>query len=77
MSPIIRCFDTLADLADVGHEDWVQKGKTGETVEGNGDELIYHHPPERQGGKFVRETGVLAVAEAYKEKTEPSATRNA
>ncbi|KAJ9497610.1 hypothetical protein H2202_007034 [Exophiala xenobiotica] len=74
MSTIIRCFDTLADLADVGHEDWVLKGKTGQTVEGNGDELIYHHPPERQGGKFVRETGVLTVAEAYREKTEPSAT---
>lgn len=74
MSTIIRCFDVLADLADVSREDWVQRGKTGETVEGNGDELIWHHPPERRGGKFVRETGVLTVAEAYNEKREQSTT---
>ncbi|KIV82378.1 hypothetical protein PV11_04496 [Exophiala sideris] len=67
MSTIIRAFEELADLANVGDEDWVEKGKNGETVEGNVDELIWHHPPERRSGKFVRETGVLKVAQAYKE----------
>ncbi|KIW86776.1 uncharacterized protein Z519_12562 [Cladophialophora bantiana CBS 173.52] len=73
MSTVIRCFDALADLAHVGDEAWVLQGRTGETLEGNGDELIWHHPPERRGGKFVRETGMLAVAQAYKEKAERAA----
>ncbi|KIX94737.1 uncharacterized protein Z520_09427 [Fonsecaea multimorphosa CBS 102226] len=70
MSTIIQCFDALVDFARAGDDDWVQRGKTGQTVEGNGEELIWHHPPEPKGGKFVRETGVLAAAEAYKERAE-------
>ncbi|OAP64279.1 hypothetical protein AYL99_00251 [Fonsecaea erecta] len=68
MSTIIRCFDTLVDFAHASDEDWVQRGKNGETLEGNGEELIWHHPPEPKGGKFSRETGVLAAAQAYKER---------
>jgi 15-hydroxyprostaglandin dehydrogenase (NAD) len=71
MSTIVRCFDALADLGDGRHEDWVERGRTGETVEGNVQDLIWHYPPERprgEGGKFVREKAVLAVAEAYKER---------
>lgn len=71
MNTIIKCFDECADLAGVAAEDWVERGRTGETVEGNVHELIWHTPPQRpQGGnsKFVRESGVVAVAEAYKVK---------
>ncbi len=71
MSTIIRCFDTLADFGDVVHEDWVERGRTGETVEGNVQELIWHYAPERpqgKGGKFDRKNMILLVGEAYEEK---------
>ncbi|OAG33885.1 hypothetical protein AYO21_12001 [Fonsecaea monophora] len=67
MSTVIRCFDALADFASVGDNDWVARGKTGETVEANGEEFIWHRPPQPQGGKFMREAGVLAAAQAYKQ----------
>jgi 15-hydroxyprostaglandin dehydrogenase (NAD) len=71
MSTIMRCFHTLADLDDIAQVGWVERGRTGETVEGNVDELIWHAPPARpqaEQGKFVREKGILVVAEAYKER---------
>ncbi|KAJ9637406.1 hypothetical protein H2204_004830 [Knufia peltigerae] len=71
MSTIMKCFDACADLAEVGNQDWVERGRTGETVEGNVHEMIWHTPPQRPHGgnsKFERETGVLAVADAYKSK---------
>ncbi|OAL38896.1 hypothetical protein AYO20_01647 [Fonsecaea nubica] len=72
MSTVIRCFDALADFArvdavDDDNVDWVSRGKTGETVEANGEEFIWHQPPQPQGGKFMREAGVLAAAQAYKQ----------
>ncbi|KAH8691683.1 hypothetical protein BGW36DRAFT_465371 [Talaromyces proteolyticus] len=71
MSTIIRCFDAVADLANFNNEDWVEQGRTGETVEGNVEELIWHHIPERpkgEGGKFDRKKGFLVVAEAFQQK---------
>ncbi|KAJ9610297.1 hypothetical protein H2200_005074 [Cladophialophora chaetospira] len=71
MSTILRCFDALGDFGDVGHDDWVEQGRMGETVEGNVQDLIWHHPPVRpqgQGGSFAREKGALAVAQVYKER---------
>jgi hypothetical protein len=70
MSTILRCFDTLADLGHVENEDWVEQRRTGETVEGNVQDLIWYNPPEQpqgKGGKFERQNGALVVAEAYKE----------
>jgi len=71
MSTIIQTFDALADFGNVGDENWVEVGLVGETVEANVHELIWHKPPQRAPGttnKFVRENGILAVAEAYREK---------
>lgn len=86
MDTIMRCFDAVADLADFSEDDWVERGKSGETVEGNVGDLIWHYPPRPQQQKqhqmegsadlsgngdkvrFVRETGALLVAEAYKER---------
>lgn len=73
MTTIMKCFDALADLGDVAREDWVDRGRAGETVEGNVHELIWHSLPQRsqgEDGKFVRGTAVLAVAEAYKESVD-------
>lgn len=70
MSTILRCFDTLAHLSHVENEDWVEQRRTGETVEGNVQVLIWYNPPEQpqgKGGKFERQNGALVVAEAYKE----------
>ncbi|KAF5016145.1 hypothetical protein F66182_12272, partial [Fusarium sp. NRRL 66182] len=47
MSTIMRCFDAVANLADFKDKKWVEQGKTGETVEGNVQELIWHHVPQR------------------------------
>lgn len=71
MSTIIKCFDACADLADVGKPDWVETGRTGETVEGNVNDLIWHKPampPQAENAKFQRQRAALVVAEAYKEK---------
>ena len=66
MSTIIRCFSELADLESVADEDWVEKGKAGETVEGNIDELIYHKAPERPGQTTYRDVdSEKAWAEIY------------
>ncbi|KEF60685.1 uncharacterized protein A1O9_02246 [Exophiala aquamarina CBS 119918] len=71
MSTILQAFDALAELGNAQDEGWVQYGRVGETVEANVHEFIWHTPPPRAQGttnKFVRETGILAVAEAYSEK---------
>lgn len=71
MSTIIKCFDACADLADVGNPDWVKTGRTGETVEGNVNDLIWHKPPmppQAENAKFQRQKVALVVAKAYKEK---------
>lgn len=69
MSTIMKCFDVCADLAHAEQPDWVEKGPTGETVEGNVNDLIWHQPPvspQAENAKFERQKVVSAVAEAYK-----------
>ena len=69
MSTIMRCFSELADLENVRDEDWVEKGKTGETVEGNIEELIYHTPPIRAEANSVHdEAGDRAWLSIYEER---------
>jgi NAD(P)-dependent dehydrogenase (short-subunit alcohol dehydrogenase family) len=68
MSTIIRCFDAVANLGDFTDENWVEQGRMGETVEGNVQELIWHHVPARpkvEGGQLDRQKGFLVVAEAF------------
>ena len=71
MSTIMRCFDAVADLADFNNEGWVEQGRTGESVEGNLQNLIWHYAPERpkvEGDTFDRERGFIVVAEAFGRK---------
>ncbi|OAL40402.1 hypothetical protein AYO20_00138 [Fonsecaea nubica] len=50
MSTVLRCFDTVADLAGIAKDDWVERGPAGETLEGKVHDLIWHYPPETQQG---------------------------
>lgn len=71
METIIRCFDAVALLGGAAKEDWVESGPNGETVEGNGVELVWHHPPTRPTGEasqFDRTKGLMIVSQAYEEK---------
>ncbi|TKA83031.1 hypothetical protein B0A55_00830 [Friedmanniomyces simplex] len=69
MSTMMRCFSALADFDDVGKEDWVEKGKSGETVEGNLDELTWHQPPGRPDeASYINEEGQNAWAKIYFER---------
>ncbi|KIM96999.1 hypothetical protein OIDMADRAFT_32881 [Oidiodendron maius Zn] len=51
MSTMVRCFDELADLGEVERDDWAEKGRLGETVEGDVQDLIWHYPPPRTSGQ--------------------------
>lgn len=69
MSTIMRCFSELADLENVADESWVEKGKSGETVEGNLDELIYHTAPQRATtSSYQNEEGTKAWLRVYEER---------
>ncbi|KIY01727.1 uncharacterized protein Z520_01865 [Fonsecaea multimorphosa CBS 102226] len=58
MSTVLRGFDTLADLAGAGAEDWVERGPAGETLEAKVNDLIWHYSPERpKGGKGKSSSG--------------------
>lgn len=53
-STITRAFSVLADIENVADEDWVEKGKNGETVEANMEDLIFHQPLVRQGASTMK-----------------------
>ena len=69
MSTMMRAFGELGDLETVGEEDWVERGKNGETVEGSLEELIWHQaPPRREASSYVDEEGMKAWQRAYKDR---------
>ncbi|KAK5166815.1 uncharacterized protein LTR77_007544 [Saxophila tyrrhenica] len=69
MSTILRAFDELAEFEKVKNEDWVEKGHSGETVEGNLGELIYHKPAQRhEASSYANEEGLRAWDRAYIER---------
>lgn len=69
MSTMLRCFDELADFDKVGDEDWVEKGMSGETVEGNLDKLIWHKaPPRPDTASYHNEEGVKSWDRAYRQR---------
>jgi hypothetical protein len=69
VATIMRCFSELADLENVANEDWVEKGMSGETVEGNLEELTYHAAPKRpQTTSYHNETGAKAWLSVYEER---------
>jgi 15-hydroxyprostaglandin dehydrogenase (NAD) len=69
MSTIMRCFDVISQFEDVEEEDWVQKGKSGELVEGNLQELIWHPSPERSAqSEYLNEDGMKVWTETYAKK---------
>ncbi|KAK4901654.1 hypothetical protein LTR27_001426 [Elasticomyces elasticus] len=66
MSTMMRCFTELADFDNVADQDWVQKGKSGETVEGSLDQLMYHKPPgPAEEASYVNDKGLEAWAKIY------------
>ena len=69
MSTMMRAFDELAEFARVGEEGWVERGRNGETVEGNLGELVWHRPPgRREESSYVDEEGMRAWTRAYRER---------
>ena len=69
METMLRCFSSLADFEAVGSEDWVEKGKNGETVEGNLLDLIWHQAPQPPPEKsYQDEDGQKAWARIYHER---------
>jgi NAD(P)-dependent dehydrogenase (short-subunit alcohol dehydrogenase family) len=69
MSTIMRCFDAVSDFEDVEKGDWVQKGKSGDIVEGNLDDLIWHPPPERPAkSEYLNEEGMKVWTDTYAKK---------
>jgi 15-hydroxyprostaglandin dehydrogenase (NAD) len=69
MSTIMRCFDVISQFEDVEEEDWITKGRSGELVEGNLKQLIWHPPPERVAqSEYFDEDGMKAWNETYEKK---------
>ncbi|GAB7363450.1 hypothetical protein MBLNU230_g3724t1 [Neophaeotheca triangularis] len=68
MSTIMRCYEELADLANVGDAEWVKGGLKGETVEGSLGELIWHREPETDEASYTDQEGQKAWAKAYEER---------
>jgi 15-hydroxyprostaglandin dehydrogenase (NAD) len=72
MSTIMRCFDEFAQFKHVGKEDWTSKGRSGDVIEGNLQELIEHkaptRPEDKNGGDYDDEKGLKAWAKAYTER---------
>lgn len=69
MSTMMMCFSELASLEDAFEEDWVTRGKNGETVEGNLAKLVYHRAPDRPStSSYIDEEGLKAWDRAYTER---------
>lgn len=69
MSTMMRCFSEMASFDQIADEDWVEKGPSGETVEGNLEQLIWHKPPPRpEGASYRNEEGESIWASAYVER---------
>jgi 15-hydroxyprostaglandin dehydrogenase (NAD) len=69
MSTMLKCFEELANFEGVGKEDWIETGRTGDAVEGNLDQLIWHHTPHRpEESSYNDEEGARAWARAYTER---------
>jgi 15-hydroxyprostaglandin dehydrogenase (NAD) len=69
MSTIMRCFDAVADFEDVEKDDWVQKGSSGDIVEGNLQDLIWHPSPERPAqSEYLNEDGMKVWTDTYARK---------
>ena len=62
----MRAFSELGDFEDVADEDWVEKGKSGETVEGVMQDLIWHKPVQRPSSStFGNQEGLNAWQKVY------------
>lgn len=69
MSTMMRAFAELGSLEAVAEAGWVEKGRNGETVEGNLEELIWHQaPPRREASSYVDEEGMKAWQRAYRDR---------
>lgn len=77
MSTILKVFSELADLDGVGDPGWVERGKNGEVVEGNIQELIYHPAPSRPtSSSHMNVEGMKAWAQTYIERNKKFAAQD-
>lgn len=66
METILKAFSELADPDGVDRADWVESGKTGEVVEGNVGELIYHAAPSRSDeSSHMNDEAMRAWSQTY------------
>lgn len=69
MSTIMRCFDAISDFEDVEDEDWVRSGKSGEIVEGNLQQLIWHPWPARpEASEYLSDENMKTWRGTYAKK---------
>lgn len=69
MSTIMRSFDVISEFENVEKEDWVSSGKSGEIVEGNLQELIWHPAPERPAAsEYLNEDAMQVWTDTYAAK---------
>ncbi|KAI7087175.1 NAD(P)-binding protein [Hortaea werneckii] len=69
METMLRGFVELGDLDGVVKADWVSTGRTGDVVEGNMQELIWHEAPEKPAASsYMDERGMQDWARAYAER---------
>ncbi|KAK5133844.1 hypothetical protein LTR08_007175 [Meristemomyces frigidus] len=69
MSTMMAGFEALAGLEGVGGEGWVARGRSGEVVEGNLGELVWHEPPTRpEASSYMDEKGLEDWARTYRER---------
>lgn len=62
----MRAFSELGDLDNVGDDDWVEKGMSGETVEGVMQDLIWHKGTQRPSSStFGNQKGLQTWAKVY------------
>lgn len=69
MSTMMQCFSELANIDEVEKDDWVETGRTGDVVEGNLKDLIWHPTPARpESSSYMDEKGLEKWAKAYAER---------
>lgn len=69
MSTIMRSFDAVSEFENVDKEDWISTGKSGEIVEGNLQDLIWHPLPERPTqSEYLNEDAMKVWTDSYAKK---------
>ena len=78
---ILRCLDTLVEPGTVSNDDWVEKGVTGDILEGSRENLKWHRlssalPPQAKEGEFDRKNAVKMATKAFTSRAVQFALEN-